>query len=180
MLTWLRWLIAAPFLLLLVLFVLSNTQTVTLRLWPTDLALPIPLAIAVLGGMAIGLLAGVAVWDRIRKAPATRAGTWDCGFQAPTARIQYTGASFAQMLTDSFRWVLRPTERRPRIQGLFPRVSVFRAKTPDLFLEGAVKPFLGFAAWAMSYLRILQAGHLPIYLLYVVLTLVALFAWTLA
>jgi len=58
MLTWLRWLMAAPFLLLLVLFVLSNTQTVTLRLWPTDLALPIPLAIAVLGGMAIGLLAG--------------------------------------------------------------------------------------------------------------------------
>ena len=129
---------------------------------------------------AIGLLAGVAVWDKIRKAPATRAGTWDCGYQAPTARIQYTGASFAQMLTDSFRWVLRPVERRPRIQGLFPRVSVFRIKTPDLFLEGAIKPSLGFTAWAMSHLRILQAGHLPIYLLYVVLTLVALFAWTLA
>ncbi len=56
--TWLRWLIVAPFLLLLILFVLSNTQTVTLRLWPTDLALPVPLAIAILGGMAIGVLAG--------------------------------------------------------------------------------------------------------------------------
>lgn len=56
--TWLRSLIAAPFLLLLVLFVLSNTEPVTLRLWPTDLALSVPLAIAVLGGVAIGLLAG--------------------------------------------------------------------------------------------------------------------------
>ena len=59
--TWLRWLIAAPFLLLLVLFVLSNTEPVTLRLWPTDLSLPVPLAIAVLGGMAIGLLAGALI-----------------------------------------------------------------------------------------------------------------------
>jgi hydrogenase-4 component B len=126
------------------------------------------------------LLVAGAVWDRLRKAPATSKGTWDCGFQAPTARIQYTGASFAQMLTDSFRWVLRPTERRPRIQGLFPRPTAFRAKTPDVILEGGVKPALSFTAWAMSWLRILQAGHLPIYLLYVVLTLVALFAWTLA
>jgi hydrogenase-4 component B len=128
----------------------------------------------------IGLLAAVAVWDRIRRAPFTRAGTWDCGYAAPTARIQYTGASFAQMLTDSFRWVLRPVERRPRLQGLFPRATMFRVRTPDVFLEGAVKPSVTFAAWAMSWLRILQAGHLPIYLLYVVLTLVALFAWTLA
>ena len=132
-----------------------------------------------LGG-AIGLIAAWALWDRIRRTPFTRTGTWDCGYQAPTARIQYTGASFAQMLTASFSWVLRPLERRPRIQGLFPRSALFRTRTPDVFLERAVKPSMGFAAWAMSWLRILQAGHLPIYLLYVVVTLVALFAWTLS
>jgi hypothetical protein len=129
---------------------------------------------------AIGLLAGAALWDRIRRTPFRRTGTWDCGYQAPTARIQYTGASFAQMLTDSFAWVLRPMERRPRVQGLFPRSAAFRTRTPDIFLEKAVKPSLDFTAWAMSWLRILQAGHLPIYLLYVVLTLVALFVWTLS
>jgi len=129
---------------------------------------------------AIGLLAAAAVWDRVRRAPSTVAGTWDCGYAAPTARIQYTGASFAQMLTESFYWVLRPLERRPRIQGLFPRSAVFRIRTPDVFLDRAVKPSVDFAAWAMSWLRILQAGHLPIYILYVVVTLVALFVWTLS
>ncbi len=59
--SWLRWIIAVPFLLLLVLFVLSNTEMVTLRLWPTDLAQPVPLAIAVLASMAIGLLVGGAM-----------------------------------------------------------------------------------------------------------------------
>jgi len=128
----------------------------------------------------IGLLAAGVAWDAIRKTPFRRAGTWDCGYLAPTARIQYTGASFAQMLTDSFRWVLLPEERKPRIQGLFPKGTVFRRRTPDVLLDRGVKPATDFTAWALSWLRILQSGHLPIYLLYVVLTLVALFAWTLA
>jgi len=32
----------------------------------------------------------------------------------------------------------------------------------------------------MALLKFLQGGHLPIYLLYVVVMLIALFAWTLA
>ena len=58
---WLGWIIAAPFLLLLVLFVLSNTDTVTIRLWPTDLALPVPLALALLTALGIGVLGGAAM-----------------------------------------------------------------------------------------------------------------------
>jgi putative membrane protein len=58
-----RLLIALPFLLLLVLFALSNTAPVRLRLWPTDYALELPLSLAVLGAMAIAfLLGGALVW----------------------------------------------------------------------------------------------------------------------
>ena len=53
-----RLLIAAPFLLIVVLFALSNTQPVALGFWPTDLALRIPLSLAVLGAMAIAFVAG--------------------------------------------------------------------------------------------------------------------------
>jgi len=120
-----------------------------------------------------------AVWRRIRQAPNARTITWDCGYAAPTARIQYTGSSFGQMLTDSFRWLLIPIERIPRIQGLFPRSARFQAQAPDTLLDRGIQPSATFLAWAFSRLRFLQAGHLPIYLLYVVLTLVALFAWTL-
>lgn len=128
----------------------------------------------------IGILAAAAVWERLRRTPFRIAGTWDCGYQAPTPRIQYTATSFSQMLTTAFRWVLQPVDRRPRIQGLFPRPAVFRARESDLLLDRAVKPSMGFSAWALSWLRVLQAGHLPVYLLYIVLTLVALFAWTLS
>ena len=59
----LRWVIAAPFLLLLVLFALSNTAPVKLGLWPTDYAMEIPTSAAILGGMAIAFLAGAfVVW----------------------------------------------------------------------------------------------------------------------
>ncbi|HEY0418348.1 MAG TPA: LapA family protein [Acetobacteraceae bacterium] len=53
-----RLLIAAPFLLLLVLFALSNPQPARLGLWPTDLTLEAPLSLVVLVGMALAFLAG--------------------------------------------------------------------------------------------------------------------------
>lgn len=58
-----RLLITIPILLLLVLFALSNTATVQLGFWPTDLSVRAPLSLAILGGMAIAfLLGGLMVW----------------------------------------------------------------------------------------------------------------------
>jgi uncharacterized integral membrane protein len=57
-----RLLIALPLLLLLVLFALSNREQVLLRFWP-DYTVALPLALAVLGGMAVAFLAGgLLVW----------------------------------------------------------------------------------------------------------------------
>jgi putative membrane protein len=53
-----RLVIALPFLLLLVLFALSNTQAVRIGLWPTEYGLEVPLSAAVLVGMAIAFLVG--------------------------------------------------------------------------------------------------------------------------
>ena len=53
-----RALIAAPLLLLLVLYALSNSQPVRLGLWPTDLSLEPPLSIAVLVAMGAAFLLG--------------------------------------------------------------------------------------------------------------------------
>ena len=53
-----RALLAAPLLLLLVLFALSNSQPVRLGLWPTDLSLQLPLSIAVLVAMGGAFLLG--------------------------------------------------------------------------------------------------------------------------
>jgi uncharacterized integral membrane protein len=56
-----RALIAAPLLLLLVLFALSNSQPVRLGLWPTDLSLEPPLSIAVLVAMGGAFLLGALI-----------------------------------------------------------------------------------------------------------------------
>ncbi len=74
-----RLLIATPFLLLLVLFALSNRQPVAIGLWPTDLTWQVPLSIAMLiaAGLAF-LLGALLVWiselgqrRRARRAEAT-------------------------------------------------------------------------------------------------------------
>jgi uncharacterized integral membrane protein len=58
-----RIVIALPFLLLLVLFALSNPEPVRLVLWPTDLMLQAPLSLAVLVAMAASFVAGgLFVW----------------------------------------------------------------------------------------------------------------------
>ena len=58
-----RAIVLSPVLLILVVFALSNPQPVQLGFWPTDFALQAPLSLAVLAGLAIGLLAGAfVVW----------------------------------------------------------------------------------------------------------------------
>ena len=56
-----RSIIAAPFLLLLVLFALSNPQPTVFKLWGTDYSATLPLSLAVLGAMAVAFVAGALV-----------------------------------------------------------------------------------------------------------------------
>ncbi|MBE9603461.1 LapA family protein [Acetobacteraceae bacterium H6797] len=56
-----RWLLLAPLLVVLILFTLSNTEPVDLRLWPFDLAWQAPLALAVLTGAALAFLVGALI-----------------------------------------------------------------------------------------------------------------------
>jgi len=59
----LRLVIGALLLLLLVLFVLSNTAALRLGLWPTDYSLTLPASIVILGATAVAFLAGaLMVW----------------------------------------------------------------------------------------------------------------------
>lgn len=57
----LRLLFAAPFILIIVVFALSNRQGVQLGLWPTDVSIEVPLALAILAPAAIAFLLGAVV-----------------------------------------------------------------------------------------------------------------------
>jgi uncharacterized integral membrane protein len=59
----LRFVLLLPFLIVLVAFALSNQQTVTLGIWPTDVTIDVPLSISVLVAAGVFFFLGALfVW----------------------------------------------------------------------------------------------------------------------
>lgn len=118
---------------------------------------------ALIGLVVLGLCASH-LWNRRR---ATRsAGTWDCGYARPTARIQYTGSSFAQALVWMFSFTVWPRTRSPRLEGPFPARAGFHQSVPDTVLDRLLLPAAGRIGRRLAWLRLLQQGRVQTYLLY--------------
>ena len=101
--------------------------------------------------------------------------TWGCGYPLPSARMQYTASSFADALVKLFRFGLWTTEHDGKTLGLFPNQAKFTSHTPDAVLDRLLLPLLTALAIAATWLRTwLQNGVTSLYLLYVVMTLIAL------
>jgi hydrogenase-4 component B len=126
------------------------------------------------------LLAAAALTYRARLAglPLSHSETWGCGYLAPKPRMQYTSSSFAATLTSLFSGILRTHSKRPEIIGYFPKKSSFRSHVPEALLEGVYLPLFNNANGRLSLLRKLQNGKLYLYILYIVVTLVALLIWS--
>lgn len=114
---------------------------------------------------------------RIRQGTVSFAGTWDCGYVAPTPAMQYTASSFAQMLVGLFAWVLRPRTHCPEEQPLFAGRARFESHVPDLVLDGLLRPLYRFGVWVASFFRRFQAGNVQAYLFYIVVFLIVLLLW---
>jgi hydrogenase-4 component B len=126
-------------------------------------------------GLVIAILTGGYALKALRaRRPSASAGTWDCGYIRPTARIQYTGSSFGQMLVDLFRWALAPRKTAVALLALFPGRSGFKTQVPDTVLDRGVLPALSLSQRILSWARPIQGGPVQAYLLYILLTLLAL------
>ncbi len=111
------------------------------------------------------------------RAATSDVGTWDCGYAAPTARMQYSSSSFAEMLVGLLGWALRPEMQTPRVEGPFPAPATFHSHVPDTVLDGVVHPSFVLAGRIASWLRPIQRGSIHLYLLYILGTLFALLLW---
>jgi hypothetical protein len=125
----------------------------------------------------IALMAG-ALLGLTRRAARAEAPTWGCGYLRPTARMQYTGRSFAEMLAEQ----LLPTFFRPRIsrrapQGFFPAAGDFACDCKDPLNEKFYEPL--FARWGNRFarLRFLQQGKVHVYLIYIVFMVILALSW---
>jgi hydrogenase-4 component B len=133
--------------------------------------------------VTLPLLVGAALawaWARRGAAPRGALPTWDCGYAASSPRIQYTASSFADGLVTAMRFALWPQVRWRRVLGLFPSQRSYHSRVPDPILDRVAGPGLDLAARGLSVLRFLQSGQLPLYLLYILITLVALLVWMVA
>ncbi len=148
--------------------------------WQPDPAgLEAPAPIVMLGACnaafaVLAALAALALWRRVKHNGLRRAVTWDCGYAAPTARMQYTAGSFAGIITGWFAWILRPERHAHPPQGPFPGRASYSEYTPETVLEKGVEPVGEMVMAVATAARRLQHGRLQLYILYLVAGLAAL------
>lgn len=130
------------------------------------------IAHAVLAFLALG--AALLLWRRARENGLRRGLTWDCGYAKPTARMQYTGGSFAGIATGWFFWLLNPERAVQRPRGLLPESARRLERVPETVLEKLIGPFAAGVLRVSTAVRRLQHGRLQYYILYLVAGLAAL------
>jgi formate hydrogenlyase subunit 3/multisubunit Na+/H+ antiporter MnhD subunit len=135
-------------------------------------------------GAAAGLLGVALALAIVRRGllkgrPVGYAGTWDCGYARPGARMQYTASSYVQPATTFFAAFLRTRRHLEAPAGLFPKGATFGTETADVCTESLYRPAFGAIGRAAGRLRWLQHGRIHIYIMYIALTLVVLLVWSL-
>jgi hydrogenase-4 component B len=145
----------------------------------TELAAPAPLLVLGWAHVAVAVVVTIAagwLWHRAQRRGLRRAPTWDCGYAQPTARMQYTAASFADTIVEWFAWVLRPERHERRAEETFPVAASRESHTPETVLEHIVLPAGGIVMRVSQAARRLQHGRLQAYLFYLLVGIAGLAA----
>jgi formate hydrogenlyase subunit 3/multisubunit Na+/H+ antiporter MnhD subunit len=105
--------------------------------------------------------------------------TWDCGYERPTPRMQYTASSFSEPIREMFTLLLPARRRVVRPEGLFPVAASLRSRVVRPFQERLYRPAFDAVGGGISRLRFLHHGRVQLYVLYIVVTLVLMLIWLL-
>ena len=114
------------------------------------------------------------VLTRRKSCEVTRRPVWDCGYARPAVSMQYTPSSFSAPLTQLFKPLLgiRTTLHKP--EGYFPVSGQFETAVSDRVKDAVYSPVFRIIAKGLLLFRILQHGHVHIYVIYVAATLIGL------
>jgi hydrogenase-4 component B len=136
-----------------------------------DHVAPLVLGAALLGGLAVAALLTAS-----RGVAARRAPTWGCGGELGP-RTEYTATAFSKPLMMIFRAVYRPTrnvETLAEVSPYFPKEVRYRASIEPTFERYAYRPLVRMVLRVAEGMKVLQAGSLHAYLLYVIALVVSL------
>jgi len=104
--------------------------------------------------------------SRMRTRRRPRQPTWRCGYVFGEPRMQYTASSFAAPLIAVYQPIAGVRVERS--------AAAFRSHSTDLVVTAGARPLWHGLRWAAERLRPIQQGRLPLYLMYVVATVVLL------
>ncbi len=148
------------------------------------LAALVPFGWVSAGAVALAVAVGFS-WLALRPACARarrrqpELPTWDCGYAVASPRLQYTGSSFAELVTARFAWALWPRERRPVIDRIFPAATSYSSHAGDTVLERLLLPRVEQVSRFAARVRAFQHGGLQAYVLYVLAAVLALLLFNL-
>lgn len=146
----------------------------------TELTFIKPLWIVASASAAVTILCALLlIWrNNCNKMGTRRSCTWDCGYAAPDARMEYTGTAFSQPLTDFFRPLLRTKKNVTLPEGEFPAKASYEEFTfdPAASLYLRIVHFLNFIA---EKIHKFQSGYLHLYILAAAIALLLLLIWAL-
>jgi hydrogenase-4 component B len=135
--------------------------------------------LAALGNVNIAFAVAAAIgavwlWSKSTKGMFRRAPTWDCGYAAPSPRMQYTAGAFSKTVTEWFAWFQRPARNEKPPIGPLPLAASYDERIPETVLEEIVEPAGGLMLCLYGIVRKFQRGRVQAYLLYVLAGLAAL------
>ncbi|MBI2513326.1 MAG: NADH-quinone oxidoreductase subunit H [Opitutae bacterium] len=142
-------------------------------------ALEAPVPLFTLGAVnaalaALFVVAAAWLWRKALGNGLRRGLTWDCGYAAPSARMQYTSGSFAGIAAGWFFWILRFERKSHKPRGPFPGEARRVERVPETVLEHVLGPASDAILRLSTAVRRLQHGHLQSYILYLLGGVVAL------
>ncbi len=124
--------------------------------------------------LVVAVFALIAIIVAARRRAKAMAGTWDCGYAAPDARMQYGASSFGRPIGSLFGWILRPTVHAPRVEGAFPGASSMESHVDEVSLDRLVLPLVRVFERRATWARRFQQGLTQRYLLYILVTVLVL------
>jgi formate hydrogenlyase subunit 3/multisubunit Na+/H+ antiporter MnhD subunit len=137
-------------------------------------------AVTLVSAVFIVLVCGLSVL-RVRLLAGREVGTsvtWDCGYAAPTARMQYTGSSYGQSAADLVGPAVGHTRETPGPLPYFPGPNDgVKTRADDVTETRGYRPLFRLFASFLGRGRALQGGRVHLYVLYIMLTLFAVFIW---
>jgi len=114
-------------------------------------------------------------WITYRKKDISSAVTWDCGYECPTARMQYTASSFAEPIGTFFRPLFKPSNVLQKLSGIFPKPAVFEEHISDRAEKGVFGPIFNGIGGLLLFVRKRRKSTVQNYLAWIFVTLIVLF-----